>query len=78
MEFGGNTKGVICCTGLLLHVHICTHTNSRDSVVSIMYDSDFEYKQGQEIFLFFSKSLRPAVRPTQPPIQWDLWLIPGG
>jgi hypothetical protein len=36
-----------------------------------MYDSDFEYKQGQEIFLFFSKSLRPAVRPTQPLIQWE-------
>jgi len=43
--------------------------NSRDSVVSIMYDSEFEYKQGQEILLFF-KSPRPALRPTQPPIQW--------
>ena len=43
--------------------------NSRVSVVSIMYDSDFEYRQGQEIFLFF-KSPRSALRSTQLPIQW--------
>ena len=43
--------------------------NNRDNLFSIMYNSDFEYRQGQDIFLF-SKSLRPAVRPTQLPIQW--------
>jgi len=52
-----------------IYTYICTHMNSRDDVVSIKYDSDFEYRQGQEIFLFY-KSPRPALRPTQPPIQW--------
>jgi hypothetical protein len=43
--------------------------SSRDGVVSIMDDPGFEYRQGQEIFLF-SKSSRLALSSTQPPIQW--------
>jgi hypothetical protein len=32
----------------------------------------FDSQQGQEIFLYFTVS-RPALRPTQPPVQW----VPG-
>jgi hypothetical protein len=32
----------------------------------------FEFRQGQEIFVF-SKTSRPSLGPTQPPIQW----VPG-
>jgi len=34
-------------------------------------------QQEQEIYLF-SKAYRPALGPTQPPIQWALWLFPRG
>jgi hypothetical protein len=35
----------------------------------------FGSRQGQEIFLFSTVS-RPALRPTQPPIQWVPWAFP--
>ena len=60
---------IYICVCVCVCVCVRTHMNSRDNVVSIMYDSDFEYRQGQEIFLFY-KSHRPALRHTRPPIQW--------
>jgi hypothetical protein len=36
------------------------------------WESTFDSQQGQQIFLF-SRASRPALRPTQPPIQW----VPG-
>jgi hypothetical protein len=35
----------------------------------VMGDARFEFRQGQDIFLF-SQPFRHAVRPTQPPIYW--------
>ena len=37
-----------------------------------LYDPGFQFRQGQEVFLF-SKASRPAMGPTQTPVQW----IPG-
>jgi hypothetical protein len=33
-------------------------------------DREFESRQGLGIFLFSTAVFRPALRPTQPPIQW--------
>jgi hypothetical protein len=46
---------------------------SRDSSVGIATGSTagFDSRLGQEIFLYYTAS-RPALKPTQPPIQWVL------
>jgi hypothetical protein len=42
----------------------------------VLVSKGFECQYGQEIFLFFRMS-RPAVLPSQPPIQWVLGFFPG-
>jgi len=40
-----------------------------------MEDAGFESRHGEELF---SKVFRPALGPTQPPIQWVSAFVPGG
>jgi hypothetical protein len=39
-------------------------------------DPGFQSRRGQEGFLF-SKASRPAMEPTQPPVQWIMGVFPG-
>jgi hypothetical protein len=51
-----------------------TQHEHRFSLIGLQAErSGFDSRQGEEIFLFSTAS-RPALGPTQPPIQW----VPGG
>jgi hypothetical protein len=57
---------------LFLHTTICTSSSVVQRWATGWMFGGFESRQGMGIF-FFSTASRPALEPTQPPIQW----VPG-
>jgi hypothetical protein len=57
--------------------HTCTHTHTLAHTHSTDWMTGFKAWQRQRTFPLASVS-RPALRPAQPAIQWELWVLSPG